>query len=319
MRKYKVKEFSFSEKERSVIDGLLLGDGFINKSNSSLGLNTASKEFADYVFTLLDRAVWTNAGIMECKTYDKRIRKTLTIYRMVSKPNKFFEEERNRWYNDEGKKIVPNNVRLDKTSILLWYLGDGTLSQHFSKKQTSEIKICTNSFLKENIESTILPGISRFCARVRVINKKEPVVIIPRKAIQDFLDFIGEPPFAEYSHKWNVFPYKNKNIEKNGFSYLSAEVKDEIVKRYINGEKTRSIAKDMGLDQSHVIYFCKKSGVYIKGKDKAEYEITKNGIFFGKTKNLKQFCKNNGLCYANMVSLCSGKQKKYKDFSIKKV
>lgn len=319
MRKYKTKEFCFSEKERSIIDGLLLGDGFINKHGYTLGLNTASKEFATYVFSLLDRSVWTNAGIMKCSIYDKRIGKTLTMYRIVSHPNAFFEKERKRWYDECGNKVIPNDVRLNSSSVLLWYLGDGTLSQRISKKSTSEIKICTNSFLKENIENDLLPAMSCFGAKIRVINKKEPVIIIPRRSIDSFLDFIGKPPFSEYSHKWNVFPYKNKNIEKNGISRLSLEKQKEIVNRYVNGEKVKNIAKDIGIDISHAIYFCKKAGVYSKGRDKTEYEILKNGELFGKTKNLKQFCKNNGLCYANMISVCSGKQKKYKDFTIKKI
>lgn len=319
MNKKTKQEYSFTDKEMSFLDGLLLGDGFIEKKGGKLGLNTSSLQFAEFVMNLFPKYIWTDSGIMTNKVYDKRIDKTLTIYRLISHNNVFFEKQRKRWYTEEGKKIVPTDVRINKDSVLLWYLGDGTLCQHYKRKETNEIKLCTNSFTYDEIDTVLLPPLLDFMPHIRMVNEHAPVIMIPRKRIMQFLEYIGKPPFKDYEHKWNVFPYKNKNIEKNGISYLEPEMKEKIVKDYINGEKTRSISKKYNLDQTHVIYFCKKAGVYDKARDKQEYEIYKDGEIIGKTKNLKYFCSENKLCYTNLISLCSGKLKKYKNYSIKKV
>ena len=319
MHKFKTKEYCFSELEKCFIDGLLLGDGFINKVNSTFGLNTASKQFAEYVMGLFKREIWTEAGVMTNHIYDKRINKTLTIYRIVTHANEYFKKERERWYTKEGKKIIPEDIKINKESILLWYLGDGTLSQNFKKQRTSEIKICTNSFEKTCIEQILLPLLKNFDAKVKTINGKEPVIKIPRKKVQDFLKYIGEPPFSDYAHKWNVFPYKRKSVELNGFNYLSNDIKEKIVIDYKNNMKIKEIAKKYNVNISHAIYFCKKAGVYDKTRDKKEYEIYENGVVIGKTKNLKMFCKEHNMCYTNMLSLCSGKIKKYKNYNIKKI
>lgn len=319
MRQYKTDEYSFTESEKSFIDGLLLGDGFINKSNFSLGLNTASKEFAEYVLNSLPRKIWTNSGIIKTDRYDDRIKKTLTIYRIVTHSNLFFEKERTRWYDNNGKKRIPKDIKINNISALIWYLGDGTLSQNYKYERTSEIKLCTNSFSKEEIEKILITQLNEFSPHVRIINGKEPIISIPRKTVEPFLRFIGKPPFNEYSHKWNVFPYKRKKVEKYGVTYTDNETRKNILKEYIKGNTVSDISKKYNMHISHVIYFCKKANLYDKDRDKKTYKIYENGVLITETKNLKQYCLEHNMCYSNMLKLCSGKIKKYKNYSINKL
>lgn len=311
--------YNFTEEEKSIIDGLIISDGYYQKSNKCLGLSTSSFQFAEYVKNILPEYIWTKTGIKETKRLDTRTGKTYTIYRLITYGNKYFENERNRWYDVNGKKIIPNDIKINKKLLLLWYLGDGCLQQHYNKKRTDNIKLCTNSFSKNEIEEILLPQLKRFNAHLNVTERKQYVITIPRKNVDDFLNYIGEPPFSDYAHKWNVFPYKNKNIEKNGIKLTDDNLKKIIVSEYIKGETITSLSKKYNLDRSLVRYYCKREGVYNKGRDKQTYKINKETGEEWVINNLIQFCKERKICYTNMIQLCSGKIKKYKDYKIIKL
>ena len=316
MKKFKTKKFIFTDYEESIIDGLMLGDGHINKTLFRLELISSSFQHLDFIKNNLNKDIWTDGGIHTYHKYDKRINKTLTIHCLASKSNETFYKLRKKWY-PENIKIIPNNLKLNRISLLIWFLGDGCLLQLHKKERTQCIKLCTNSFKEEEINNILIPQLLKYHARIKRIEKNAPVIIIPRRYCDLFLNDIGEPPFKDYSHKWNVFPYKNKNIEKNGIK-SHTELKEKFIKEYLKNQKVSDIAKKYNVDSNVVIYYCKKAGIYIQGRDNKKYEIKKNNKIIGVTSNLQMFCKEHDLCYTNMISLCNGKIKKYKDYQIRK-
>jgi hypothetical protein len=109
---------------------------------------------------------------------------------------------RKKWYPD-GIKIIPNDLILTRTICLYWYIGDGGLIQNYKNETTSELILNTNSFSSQEIDNILLPQMILYNAYKRP-KKNGYVIVIPRKSINLFFDFIGECPIDEYKHKWNV-------------------------------------------------------------------------------------------------------------------
>ena len=309
---------TLTKEQNSLLNGLLLSDGYIINRDNLFGITSSSLQFVEYVKSIFPNEIWSSTKIFKTEYFDKRINKTLTEY-YIRSHNNLFLSLKEKWYQN-GKKIIPNDIIIDKECLLTWYLGDGCLQHHKNKKSTDGIKLCTNSFDKNDIEKVLIPQLLKYEAKIQYTDKKQPVIIIPRRKCDLFLNDIGNCPFDDYKYKWNIFPYKNKKIEKNGFKYISNEIKKIIIESYKNGKSTRNIAKENNLDQSLVIYYCKKEKIYDKKRDKKRYKIT--NLINGETvitDNLKKYCKENNLCYENLLKLCGGKIKKYKFYKIEKI
>ena len=317
MRKFKTEKFTFNEYEMSVINGLMLGDGHIDKNAFHLDLISSSLQHLISIKQSLNEKIWTDGGIHTYKIYDKRTNKTNISNRLLSKSNEFFYDLREKWYS-ENVKIIPSDIKIDKTTLLIWYLGDGCILQNNKKKITSGIKLCTNSFKEKDIENILLPQLSKYHAHIMLTETNLPIIIIPRRYCDEFLKDIGEAPFEDYMHKWNIFPYKNKNIEKNGIK-THKDLKDVFISEYLENKKIQEIANKYGVDSTVVIHYCKQEGIYQKGRDKKIYEIKQDDKVIAVTDNLKKFCNDNKLCYECMISLCNMKISKYKNYKIRKI
>lgn len=318
-RRFKYKKLDLSQKEKDIINGLMLSDATIDKRDKNFSVTSSSKQFLMFIMDNLPQNMWRSNGIRTEYIYDKRIDKTLCRYRLISKSNEYFYELREKWYNDEGTKIIPKDIILSNVCNLMWYLGDGSLCQHHKEARTDGIKLCTNSFCKEDIEKILLPQLQIFSPYIGYVENKQPTIRIPRNKCELFLEKIGNSPFEDYSHKWKIYPYKNKNIENNGINFLSEDIKKEIIVLYRNGKTVTEIAKKFNILHSHVKYYCQKEGIYKPLIRNKTYEISlDNGETFEITHNLKDFCKTHELCYTNMIQLASGKIQKYKKIKIRK-
>ena len=318
-RKFKNKKYVFDEIQNSFLNGLLLSDGYINKRDYTFSITSSSKQFLEFIMSKLPSNIWRNNGIRVDFIFDKRTKKTLTSYRLISKSNEFFYDLRNKWYPD-GIKKIPNDIIIDMHCLLGWYLGDGSLNQHHIHQRTDSIKFCTNSFLVEDIENILLPQLNKYHPRITFTEKKQPIITIPRSNCEKFLNDIGEAPFEDYKHKWKIYAYKNKTIETNGVCYLSEKEKEQIIEMYKLGKNISEIAKTLKLSHGHIRYYCIKENIYIPRSKNNTYEISLDG---GQTyeivENLLEFCKVHSLCYANMINLCSGNISKYKNVRITKI
>lgn len=312
----KKEKYSFTEEQMDFINGLLLSDGTISKKSCALKVNTSSYEFAKFIYDNLPSEIWCDSCILKQERIDNRTKKTYTTYRLYTHANEAFKDLRNLWYVND-KKVVPENLIINKKVLLNWYLGDGCLSQNHIKKITHLIKLCTNSFNETEINKILLPQLKEYDARISFTELNQPIIIIPRKKCENFLKDIGECPFSDYEHKWKIYPYKNKKIAKFGKKKTTKEEINKLFELYDNGKTVYEISKLMKLDRSLISFYLKNSGKYIKDRDKKKYKIEyDNKIII--TDNLKEYCQKENLCYANMLKLCSGKIRKYKNFNIKK-
>ena len=188
----------------SWIDGFLIGDGSgrpnYNKQIGRVSCGVQHKEFCEYMMS-------------ELKVYKPPPPK----FYFYQKKNKFNDNEgfwdmstkahpdlykaTIRWYPDKHlNKQVPEDVRINSTSVMLWYLGDGTV---VNKNNTCVVRLSTDSFPKEQVEAILIPKLKSLgidCTRT-----SENRIRIVAKGIPAFFDLIGRTsPVKCYSYKFNL-------------------------------------------------------------------------------------------------------------------
>jgi len=111
-----------------------------------------------------------------------------------------------RWYpeiNGKRTKQPPNDVRITPKSVMLWYLGDGSLYAN-NKENTISIQLSTDSFLPEKVRflANKLNSISIHCHRTN-----DNRIRISSKGIPAFFNFIGDKsPIKCYDYKFDRVP-----------------------------------------------------------------------------------------------------------------
>lgn len=243
-----------SQEEKEFIDGALLGDGHITKPkgrSSQFSYVTSKQTHAEYVYQKLKRLAVGEClnGPTKSLVFDKRTNKTYTSYRFRSVSNITFFELRNRWYPD-GNKVIPNDVVLSPITTLIWYLGDGSLMK---AKRSYYIKLSTNGFQKENVESVLFPQISTYNPSFVYATKSQWWVYIPRRNIDKFLKFIGDCPVSEYDYKWKFDAYK-RDAYRTGTVTKYSLVEDSILTDYKNCVTLWKLNKKYGVEYNLIKY-----------------------------------------------------------------
>jgi hypothetical protein len=297
--------------EEDILKGCLLGDGHLTKinSNSCFSYGSSINNHTKMVYDSLKKY---SHDVTVKNSYDKRTNKKYTSYYFKTILNEYFTDLRKKWYPD-GIKIIPNDLILTRTICLYWYIGDGGLIQNYKNETTSELILNTNSFSSQEIDNILLPQMILYNAYKRP-KKNGYVIVIPRKSINLFFDFIGECPIDEYKHKWNVFPYKNKNIEKNGINKYENIISEIILKRK-NGEIPFKIAKDLKINTSVVKYYLKKNNLFIPYSEnnllKKWKIIDPNGVIY-QTNNLTHFCDEHKLPHMCLRDVAHNRMNNYR-------
>lgn len=301
-----------TEKQNEVLNGCLLGDGHLTKINSNSNFCYTSS-IENHVKLVYNEFKNYMNDIKFVSFFDKRTTKTYYRYVVRSILNERFTDLRYKWYPN-GKKIIPNNIKLTNITCLFWYVGDGGLVQNYVKKETSYLKLSTQSFTANDIDTILLPQLVEFNAY-----RYDNLIFIPRIKIDKFLSFIGNCPIPEYSHKWNVFPYKNKNIEMNGVK-SHKHLKDIIISKRIAGEIPAKIAKELDIDTSLVKYYLKKEGLF---EYHTENNLLKKWLLISpdgskyETNNISIFAKQYGLSHKCLRDLAHGRSKFYRNWNCK--
>lgn len=303
-------KITLTNRQIEVLNGCLLGDGHLSKIRSNSNFSYTSS-IENHVKLVNNEFIEYMNDIKHTSHYDIRTNKTYYRYVVNSILNEEFTELRNKWYPN-GIKIIPDNVKLTSITCLFWYVGDGGLIQNYKKKETSSLKLNTQCFSVDDIDNIIIPQLKSFNAY-----RYNQLVFIPRNRIEDFLKFIGDCPFPEYSHKWNVFPYKNKNIEQNGIKSHS-HLKETIIVKRKEGKSPINIAKELNIDSSLVKYYLKQVGLF---EYNTENHLLKNWILIDpngvnyETKNISNFAKEHGLSHKCLRDIAHGRSKFYKNWT----
>lgn len=114
----------FTERQREIIDGMMLGDGFINCR--STGCTNANPFFA-VAMTNYDFLEWLagefdpfHSGV-NTTTGSKKSKKTYYEFRTMRNPNL---EDYASWYDSGSLQL--NEIDLTPLAMKMWYVSDGT-------------------------------------------------------------------------------------------------------------------------------------------------------------------------------------------------
>lgn len=186
------------------IDGFLLGDGSINYCKNSLHSNSRF----DIGSSQIEWSIYAMSGLAsyspsEPKDYGKRDQKhpnPIYYSRTLSHPDIISQTK--RWYPID-KKIVPLDVRITPTSVMLWYLGDGSFTYQ-QKTNAGSLRLHTCSFTKDDIEKILIPKLEKVgisCWR----DEHKGDIHVSSNCFRTFFNFIGhKSPISCYDHKFDI-------------------------------------------------------------------------------------------------------------------
>ena len=236
------REF-LTEETIEAIDGFLLGDGYAyvnhNKLISRISCGVQHKEFCDYCrsfflsYKASESSYSPDKSGRSSGTWSFRTRFHPDLYKIAS-----------RWYpKDYPIKRVPADARITKLSVMLWYLGDGTV---INKNNTCTIRLSTDAFPPEDIENILMPKLIQ--QNIDCCRTSENRIRVKTRSVPQFFDLIGrQSPIECYSYKFNVPEWRFESVrmrdaakilgvDYNRLSYLTKIGKQPCYRASENGK-----------------------------------------------------------------------------------
>ena len=200
------------------VDGFLLGDGGINfrkdgyYGGSRFAIGSSQKEWINYGMEGFSK--YKPSKLYYGKIDEKHPNPTISS-RTLTHPDIVVQAK--RWYcGYDYKKKIPLDVRITPVSLLLWYLGDGSIEATESRGQ---LRLATCSFATEDIENILLPKMADIGIRCTIYHSKNDVHVCA-DSIGRFFNIIGHvSPIRCYQYKFDIPEWLNlkrlSNIVKN--------------------------------------------------------------------------------------------------------
>ena len=185
-----------TNKMKTVIDGLVLGDAHISKIGE-ISASLQYKDFRDYCSCFLNVYKPSNLSFYQ---------NNRSYFRFCTKMHPDFQKQRIRWY-PKGEKIVPKDIKITPLSVLLWYLGDGYLNPrlgniflHTNSFTPAGVRLLVNILQEKGVKCKYL-----LVTKQGLYKKDYPLIYISSKVTPLFFDFIGsECPVISYDYKFNI-------------------------------------------------------------------------------------------------------------------
>lgn len=142
----------------SITDGLLLSDASLSQyQNSNFRLRIGQIiEHTDWIESLKAtfESYGVKVGIYNYVNYGfGKSSKHIALY---TSRNQVMTKLRRRWYKN-GRKIVPNNLKLNTLTLAHWFMGDGYTSWIGTEKLSTHLGLCTEGFgLEDNLKLKVL-------------------------------------------------------------------------------------------------------------------------------------------------------------------
>lgn len=194
----------------SLLDGLLLGDGSLwlppidgprRACNSYYRQSSVS---LDWLVDLRDQmaAMGLRASTRHDRTHVCKSGRESEIWWLQAQAHPTFSEQAHRWY-PQRRKVCPNDVRLDRVSLLHWYLGDGTMKASNRKRRFA--MLCTEGFAPQQVLRLVERLRDLFGATVNPqIRRRSYNIAFTYEGTDRFLEYLGPPPFPSLAYKWDV-------------------------------------------------------------------------------------------------------------------
>jgi len=202
-----------------VLNGEMLGDGsLISPSGfqAYFSIETKQKTWVEYLINIFEKSnipfKSNPVRYRESKnTYGFNTRSTVelgTLHKIWYNNNKNYNQAKpSGWNNRKYIKTIPKDLKLTPTSLLHWFIGDGTI-----KNGKYSGKLCSNGFTYEEVEFLRLR--MKEDLDINTTHYKSNAIGIPLRELNKLVNIIGKCPIKEYEYKWNVKPWvRNRNID----------------------------------------------------------------------------------------------------------
>jgi hypothetical protein len=230
--------------KKEYVDGFLLGDGGLGidkrmkSKKARFRCTLEHKEFCEYLIKPFEGTI---------KKYNHKKMKQGFGWYGCSKYSKEAYKHYLRWYKEQNGKIskqVPEDVVISPTSVMMWYLGDGSVV-HPKDDSRIMLRLSTDGFDPSGVELLVekLNKIGIVCHR-----NNDNRVQIKARGIPYFFQYIGRTsPVKCYDYKFDlpIWRFESKRMSEVagilGVSYnrLSHLVKIGRIDTYRLSEKGR--------------------------------------------------------------------------------
>jgi GDPmannose 4,6-dehydratase len=229
------KQITLSEHQKSIIDGLLLSDGHINRLKYGARLTFGFKHYeaVDSLIKVLEPMVF-------CPVW---FSKKTSCWHTKSHSYSNLTRTHERWYKD-GIKKVPKNLILNRSCCYWWYIGDGCVGNYQLVLSTDGFeKDCvlylSELLKKEGIKNSVLSS-----NRIRVFSK----------SIDAFFGLVGPSFHKCFNYKWRP------RIHKKSGKWIPSKIEETMLKTtpisIVTGAlgQTGSYMCEHLLEQGHIVY-----------------------------------------------------------------
>jgi len=220
------------------LDGFLLGDGclFPQPKNgcAQASINSSEPDWARYGLSGLSAYLPHEPTIRH--NTNRKTGKVTESWQVATWGHPDLMRQYERWY--PNRKRVPADVRITKTSLLLWYLGDGSLD----RERYASITIPEADFPSLDVRANIMPKLKeRFDLEPTFHGSGNGCRLYFGSQTGRFFDAIGaESPVKCYAYKFGVRPSvrwpsasdvaRTLKISRSRVSQVVAEYKIPVVR-----------------------------------------------------------------------------------------
>lgn len=200
-------EIDLSNKELDILTGHLLGDGSIFYSTRYavtpiFSFTSKHLEYAEFVKN--SSSLSSYCKVLQRRRFDKRTSKTYVSYQFRTKSCETLKQFRDLWY-PEGKKLIPENLKLNSTICQRWYIDDGGRSSGKSRGKNRYISISTCCHKNNGDIIILLKELRNLGFNCNSnLNGNYHRIQFSRVSSLDFLEFIGKCPVECFKYKWDL-------------------------------------------------------------------------------------------------------------------
>jgi hypothetical protein len=205
---------------KSVLDGCLLGDGYLSIYNSesphSYPKFCKKNKYASHILytvsTLIEDCSMVTISPEYKKWVDGRNLKYYGVYTDIKKELKPIYDD---WYpsTNSRQKIIPRNINIDSTVLLHWFMDDGYSCRRIRDGHATNqiiLGFCSESFSKEDQEWICNQFNSKYDIGMYVKKTSEGSkgrgtgyrIRVLQSKVKDFYNVIGVCPVVDFEYKW---------------------------------------------------------------------------------------------------------------------
>lgn len=193
-----------------IIEGSLMGDGSLELQktcNNPRFVVTQMDNKKEYLQFLSKKFDLDDRNVTSRHKYHRKSDKYFDSWVFATRTASEFLPYYKRWY-PEGKKIIPKDFKITPTSLLHWYIGDGSFYQSDKERK---VTLYTNGFTLEDVvfvQSELKKLNINFnlnLTKYKNYPNKYPILKTGKKYnIFNFFNFIDKNPISCYEYKFNV-------------------------------------------------------------------------------------------------------------------